>query len=565
MRATAQGSLLTCRAIAGTHVVALAWTPNDDKAASLGELLGFAIERSELNGQTVVERYWAKAIKRFQGKDLGLAPGTPVSTAEHPVQSFQWGDYTVKPGVRYRYRVVPVRGKPKLIQLDTASSTSVTVTTEPTRATDAGVSGARHDIHFNRGVIGSQAYARTFQNAVPNPQDPTSDKMVWLSRGLFEALIAFIGNAKNSTFGLRAAFYEFRYQPVANALAKVAEAGADVQIVYDAESSYKDDNIATIGNANLDELATMFPRTVSEGIRHNKFIVLLKDGKPIAVWTGSTNISDGGIFGHSNVGHAVWDEAIAQSYADYWKRLADNTTPGKLRTPNSNATPLPAKKPAANSITPVFSARDDPKHDSPSLQWYADRMAEAKRIVCFTVAFNLDKVFQTVLAKESNVLRYVVKDDDLGDGEIIGKDHDVLFAAGGKLEFGALKNFLGERDNPLNRNDYIHTKFMLVDPLGNDPIVVTGSANFSQPSQTRNDENMLVIRGDTRVSDIYFGEFMRIFDHHYARYLVKKIEAAGTGDPNAGYLKEKLSDWLPAHFDPKSYKSKRRKYFVEDN
>jgi len=46
---------------------------------------------------------------------------------------------------------------------------------------------------------------------------------------------------------------------------------------------------------------------------------------------------------------------------------------------------------------------------------------------------------------------------------------------------GALTNFLKERDNPQNTNDYIHTKFMLVDPLSDDPLVVRGSANFSPP------------------------------------------------------------------------------------
>ena len=80
---------------------------------------------------------------------------------------------------------------------------------------------------------------------------------------------------------------------------------------------------------------------------------------------------------------------------------------------------------------------------------------------------------------------------------------------------------------------------MLVDPLGDDPIVVTGTANFSRPSQYANDENMLVIRGNKRVADIYFGEFMRIFDHLYSRYIVGKMKKAGTGDPDAGFLKEK--------------------------
>ena len=120
---------------------------------------------------------------------------------------------------------------------------------------------------------------------------------------------------------------------MANAFRKAIEAGADVKIVYDAESDYKVENEATIKTARLDEHDAVIPRTVSEGIRHNKFIVLLKDDKPVAVWTGSTNISAGGIFGHSNVGHVVWDEGVAAEYLDYWQRLADNLTPTKLRAP----------------------------------------------------------------------------------------------------------------------------------------------------------------------------------------------------------------------------------------
>ena len=74
---------------------------------------------------------------------------------------------------------------------------------------------------------------------------------------------------------LRAALYEFHYQPVANAFAKAIEAGADVKIVYDAESDYKVENEATIQTARLDDYDAVIPRTVTEGIRHNKFIVLL--------------------------------------------------------------------------------------------------------------------------------------------------------------------------------------------------------------------------------------------------------------------------------------------------
>jgi phosphatidylserine/phosphatidylglycerophosphate/cardiolipin synthase-like enzyme len=571
MRSTEVGTVLTVRGIAGLHVVILAWdytkqpkvVSNKPLPKALRELLGFSIVRAELTSKgEVVERYPLRGMKRFKEKDEGLPPGTLVSLEEHPVQSFLWGDYTAKPGTTYQYTVTPIFGTPKLLDPADDQATTVEITTEkPIGAADA-ASGTRHDVWFNRGVIGSQAYARKFPDEEPDPEQPESPPMKWLSRGLYEALLRFIGRAKSDRFALRGAFYEFHYQPVADAFREAMDNGADVKITYDAESSYKDENLAVIKDAGLNEPDVAFPRTVTTGIRHNKFIVLVKDDKPIAVWTGSTNISDGGIFGHSNVGHVVWDRTIAAAYLEYWDRVAANQSIGKMRAPNRAVSPLPPGPPPPHSVLPVFSPRDPEKHLD-TLQWYADRMAEAERLICITLAFTLHDVFSDVLSPESDVLRYLVKDDALSDEETVGVDHDLLFAAGGRLDAGVLANFLEEPGNPLNSNDYIHNKFFLVDPLGVDPLVVCGSANFSPASQQKNDENMLVIRGDTRVADIYFGEFMRIFDHHYARYIVKKLADAGTGDPDAGFLKTKAEQWLPSQFNPNSYKSKRRKYFVE--
>jgi phosphatidylserine/phosphatidylglycerophosphate/cardiolipin synthase-like enzyme len=563
MRTTAKGTELRAAAYAGTYVVVLAWDTLDGKPPARKDLLGYAIERTELDvAGKEVERYWMRGIKRFKDKDKGLPPGTPVPTSEHPIQGFLWADYTARAGTRYQYRIVPVYGAVKNPKLDDAVAVTLDVTAEieGDLPLEAGGAAVRNDVFFNRGVIGSQAYAREFGNREPDAANPRSREMKWLSRGLFEALVKFIGLAGDD-MALRAALYEFHYQPVANAFAKAIEAGADVKIVYDAESDYKVDNLATIKAAGLDEYDAAIPRTVSEGIRHNKFIVLLKAGKPVAVWTGSTNISAGGIFGHSNVGHIVWDEAVARKYLDYWQRLADNLTPTKLRAPNRADTPLPAGKPPPKSITPLFSARDD-KTSNDTLQWYADRLAEAKEVSCMTFAFNIDEAFQRIFNLDNDVLRYIVKDDPLGEDETIGQDRDVIFAAGSYFGQGALENFLRERSNPLNRNRYIHNKFMLVDPLSDDPLVITGSANFSKPSQRINDENMLVIRGDKRVADIYFGEFMRVFDHHYARYIVRVLTDEDRSDPEAGYLKASTAGWLPSHFNPASYKAKRRTYFA---
>ena len=180
-----------------------------------------------------------------------------------------------------------------------------------------------------------------------------------------------------------------------------------------------------------------------------------------------------------------------------------------------------------------------------------------------TFAFNLDDFFQDVLLLADDTLRYAVFDKTLDAAveDQIDQIHNTVIAVGAKLSTGDMENFLGETLTGFNRNYYIHDKFLLVDPLGDDPIVVTGSANFSRPSQVTNDENMLVIRGNTRVGDIYFGEFMRIFDHLYARYIVAKLKQAGRGDPDAGFLKEDASEWVPAHFRP-GRKELRRRYFM---
>jgi hypothetical protein len=189
MRATVKGSQLKAAAYAGTNVIVLAWDTANGKMPARTNLLGYAIERAELDPTgNEVERYWMRGIKRFKERDKGLPPGTPVSTAEHPIQSFLWADYTANAGTRYLFRIVPVYGAVKNAKLDEAAAVTLDITSEiggdrpPNGASD----GIRHDIFFNRGVIGSQAYAREFGNREPDAENPRSEEMKWLSRGLFE-------------------------------------------------------------------------------------------------------------------------------------------------------------------------------------------------------------------------------------------------------------------------------------------------------------------------------------------------------------------------------------------
>ncbi len=553
-RNTHSGATLSVRAISGSHVVILAW---DMKPPATTGLLGFATPACELHqGLRSSSGTGCGASSGLEDKDQGLPPGLHRfrPRASHSVCSIA-GDYTPTPDTDFIYRVVPVYGQPKNLELRETGAVEVAIHTEP-------LYGKEHSIFFNRGAAGSQAYARQFPNPTPDVNAPTSPQMQWLSRGLYEALVTFVGRAAHQGWGLRAALYEFHYEPVGQAFKTAIAHGADVRIIYDSPN-YGPANTAMVKKLGL--AANCIQRGNGGHQKHNKFIVLLKHGKPIEVWTGSTNVSDGGIFGHSNVGHQIANTAVAQQYLDYWNALAGDPPVGALAKVNNGLTPTPAAPLGKTALVSLFS----PRHEE-TLQWYADLMNGAGQMVCFTVAFALAKPFESVIAQENDVLRYVLSDKQLAGSDLITKDRDVLYAAGAEFEQGELPNFLAEKLTGLNQNLYIHDKFMLLDPVGASPTVITGSANFSETSQSGNDENMLVIRGNLRVADIYLGEFLRIFDHIYARYLARKIKdemarkaKENTGQPAAtpgsGFLK--TSDvWVAAHFADGSGR-RRRQYF----
>src|SRR5262249_46849793 len=133
------------------------------------------------------------------------------------------------------------------------------------------------------------------------------------------------------------------------------------------------------------------------------------------------------------------------------------------------------------------------------------------------------------------------------------------FAIGAFLPHGAFDRWLNEKLSGLNVNvRYLHTKYMLVDPLGANPLVVSGSANFSAASTTDNDENMLIIRGDQRVADIYLGEFMRLYRHFAFRDWLSQQK--DPSEAEVSHLDEK-DLWWKAYFGT-SFASRQREYFA---
>jgi len=267
-----EGTELTVNAVAGSYVVVLGL--NITEAMRRG-LRGFAIQRTDHDED---ETYWMKGTKVFESVEPHPAQGLQYSSLKHPFQTFQWADYSAKPGRTYTYKVVAMYGQPG--GLDPGTSVEVTVITESIDAVD-------HTIHFNRGATATQEYARHFHNQPPSVYGQAAYD--WLSRGLLEGILQFIQRAKNSKFGLKGAFYEFQWPTVLNEIAAAKERGVDVSIVFDDidnETGPHAKNEDAIKTAHLKSVTK--PRT-NGTLMHNTFLVLTENGKPKAVLFGSTS------------------------------------------------------------------------------------------------------------------------------------------------------------------------------------------------------------------------------------------------------------------------------------
>jgi phosphatidylserine/phosphatidylglycerophosphate/cardiolipin synthase-like enzyme len=130
-----------------------------------------------------------------------------------------------------------------------------------------------------------------------------------------------------------------------------------------------------------------------------------------------------------------------------------------------------------------------------------------------------------VFGQPRDYLRYILLETEDDDMANLLRNRNNRIAVGNLLSGNNAfetwleeQRLLSEHLTGLNTHvKYIHTKYLLLDPLGDNPVVITGSANFSDASTRRNDENMLVIQGDKSVADIYLGEFMRLFKHFQFR------------------------------------------------
>ena len=264
---------------------------------------------------------------------------------------------------------------------------------------------------------------------------------------------------------------------------------------------------------------------------HDKFVVLLDGEKggaktPVAVWTGSTNWTDGAIWGQLNVGHAVWDPKVAEVYEQAFRWLTDDRSGADWEIEVAKLTPPPPTVDAIpDGITPILS----PQPTLDMLELYAD-VCRSAQVVLVSAPFRLHQTIRKALAThDADALRYMMSDKqggfgDEGEIEIFNRVPGQVGTVATNLKT-PLNNFqnrkLMEAENFHHNGIHLHSKVILADPFGPDPILITGSANFSDPSSRENDENTLIFRGDAAVAAIYATEFMRMFEHYLFRQTVE--------------------------------------------
>ena len=151
-------------------------------------------------------------------------------------------------------------------------------------------------------------------------------------------------------------------------------------------------------------------------------------------------------------------------------------------------------------VTAVFS----PRPDGAVLQFCADLLDGARAHACVTLAFGISPVFKTALqdnTADSPITFLLLEKPDRPPKNAtesaasafvrLNAANNVYEAAGSFLADPVYQWARETNTQKLGLNQhvfYIHSKFMLIDPLGDDPIVVSGSANFSAASIADNDE-----------------------------------------------------------------------------
>jgi phosphatidylserine/phosphatidylglycerophosphate/cardiolipin synthase-like enzyme len=291
---------------------------------------------------------------------------------------------------------------------------------------------------------------------------------------LFSALA---GSASSS---IDIAMYDFNRATVRDALIAAHGRGVTVRVVADGADA-ADPGYAPYYTGLLADGITVITDTKSS-LMHNKFAVFDKH----VTWTGSVNFSNTGFTLNGENAIVITDTVVADIFATEFAEMFS----GKFSNDKTDNTAHAATV-GGSQLEIAFAPTDGVQNRIVNALNTANSSIQ---IAMFT--FTNDALGDALIAAHSRGVQVEVLLDQSEAG-VAGGERDRLCAGGVTVR---VENFAGK----------IHDKYAVVDTgAASDPLIVTGSTNWTANAVTANDENMLIIH-DTGLASAYAADFARL-------------------------------------------------------
>jgi len=512
----------------GMTLVAMNWK----KGKPPRSFVGFAIEYKEPGG----DRFFAlKNRLSFPGANGEVGPNS-LSTLRSPIQKFRWVHFprNAELSGEFTYRVTPVF----MNDLDELSYGEQQVAAfELRRETYPG----KLNVTFTRGFVSSQAFVDRYESVAPIskllpknadagltfiPSHPKArEALAWMGFEARHAILEVLDQAiADKKAKVRVVAYDLSEPDVVSRLEKL---GSRLKVIIDDDGAHaKPGSGETQAEKRLSVSAGKknVKRQHMGKLQHNKTIVV--DGPKVkTVVCGSTNFTWRGFFVQSNNALILRGKSAIRpfltSFDDYW----NNDKPsGFGATSSAKWTSL-----GLDGINAKVAFSPHSKSNA-LLQSIADDIGnKTKSCLFYSLAF----LYQTPgvmlnaikkVTKDKKVFVYGVSDRKVGgidlqkpDGKVSPVFPSALTAKTAPEPF---------KSEPVGGGgNRMHHKFLVVDFDKPSARVYLGSYNFSVPADTKNGENLLLIR-DRRVAVAYTIEALRIFDHYHFRVVQKEAKTA---------------------------------------
>jgi phosphatidylserine/phosphatidylglycerophosphate/cardiolipin synthase-like enzyme len=546
------------RSFASPTLVLLAfdWPAGDQR----NDFLGFAIERAP--GFDGASKTWLPNRISFDGPtpDHGDFP-----SKDAPIQKFYWWDARIDTkdrGTSFTYFITPVVGAPGDLHLLEGEQGHINV-----RVPEIEENGIA--TYFNRAVVSSQAFSKQFPGLTQQSAASfIKAARAWLANGMEQAIPQFLDRAAGKD--IEGAIYHLTDNIWI--IPALQHYGGAVSLAYNQTSKddASDGAIKQLEDSGRPDSA--FVARTHANIMHNKFLVRVGHGDHAeAVLAGSANFTSEGLSAQANVLHTFESPALARAYLDRKRLLDQNPTLPKTQKAQEGWS---EKFSVGDATIRVFFPPEDAQ-DRVSLDSIIQAIEAAKHSVLFCAFDPTDKaLLEAVFAagdagkmmlalvnrvpsaepggdpNRADVAAKISIFDRSAKGDIVGFD---AFKSDDTPTDFAPERVLWPGENP-KIMVRVHHKFVVIDGEGDSPVIFTGSANFSGNALHHNDENLLEITECPRLGQMYFAEFMRLYEHYRARF---SFESRKEGD-NKTFQLSKDNGWSAKYFKPGSPEAKSR-------